>query len=151
MEEIDFLDRGCFLPRALPWRPAALRPPDKNDMYRVWLFMKISLWSFHSSKGIQLFKSGQTHRLTDTKRCTLPYIVGEVKLFMALLIPFTSVHWWRIKNFELLCYLETNIIYNFPLVVTGLAELPKWFNLEGSVNDCLFCPYVSNKSKPGYS
>ena len=40
-EEIDFLETGCFRPRAVLLRPADLPPPPKNYLYRVVLVLKI--------------------------------------------------------------------------------------------------------------
>jgi hypothetical protein len=41
MEEIDFLEAGQFLPRAIPWRLADLRSQPKNYLYGVELVLKI--------------------------------------------------------------------------------------------------------------
>ena len=40
-EEIDFLETGCFRPRAVLLRPADLPPLPKNYLYRVVLVLKI--------------------------------------------------------------------------------------------------------------
>jgi hypothetical protein len=64
-EEIDFLETGRFQPRAVPLRPADLRPSPKNYLHGVGLVLKISLRSFHSIKNYSYFSDRQTDRPTN--------------------------------------------------------------------------------------
>jgi hypothetical protein len=54
-EEIDFLETGCFWPRAVTFRPADLSLPPKNYLAGVGLVLKISSRSFHSIKSYSTF------------------------------------------------------------------------------------------------
>ncbi len=68
-KEVDFLETGCFGPKAIPWMLADLRPPPNNYLYVVGLVLKISSSSFHSIKLFNFLF--QTDRQTDrqTHRC----------------------------------------------------------------------------------
>jgi hypothetical protein len=62
-EEIDFLQTGCFRPRAIPWRLADLKSSPIKYLFGVGLVQKFSAKSFPSIKVIQLFHlDRQTHR-----------------------------------------------------------------------------------------
>ncbi len=54
-EEIDFLETGCFQPRAVTFGPADLILPPKNYLREVGLVLKISSRSFHSIKSYSTF------------------------------------------------------------------------------------------------
>ncbi len=54
-EEIDFLETGCFRPRAVTFRPTDLILPPKNYLRGVGLVLKISSRSFHSIKSYSTF------------------------------------------------------------------------------------------------
>ncbi len=88
---VDRLSRNRpFWPRAVPWRPADLRPAAKNYLYKVGLVLKISSRFFHSIKSLSTFRSGKSNRRTD--RCTPSnqYMDGW-NFLMPFLVPFSSL------------------------------------------------------------
>jgi len=54
-EEIDLPETGHFWPKVEPWRPAELRPMQKNYLYGIGLILNISARSFYSIKSLTTF------------------------------------------------------------------------------------------------
>jgi hypothetical protein len=94
-EEINFLETGCFQPRAVPLRPADLTPLHKNYLYGVGMVLKVVSRSFHSNKSYSTFSEEQTdrqaNRQTDRHTPSHPYRDGQI-FHMPFLIPFTSLY-----------------------------------------------------------
>jgi hypothetical protein len=86
-EEIDFLETGCFRPKAIPWRLANLKPWQKNYLYGVGLILKIPSRSLLSIKSYSRFQHGETQ--IQKHICMPSHIHIQLgKIFNALLILF---------------------------------------------------------------
>ncbi len=86
-EEIDFLETGCFGPRAITFGPAGQILPPKNYLQGVGLILKISSKSFHSIKSYSNFLI-RTDTQTDRQTHKPPSIYGWVKFFMPVFDTF---------------------------------------------------------------
>jgi len=74
-DEIDFLERGCFQPRTVPWWPADQTLPPKITCGELDCSWKLNQYPFIFSKVMQLFNlyrhiGIQTHRCTSSHRYT---------------------------------------------------------------------------------
>jgi len=76
-KDMDFLEIGCFQPRAVLLRLVDQTPPPKNCLYVVGLVLKSSR-SFHSIKCYSTLSEGQTDRYTD-KTHVLPLHIEKGK------------------------------------------------------------------------
>jgi hypothetical protein len=93
-EETDFLETGCFWPRAVSLRQADLTPRPKITCTELEWSWKFHQDPFIPSKVIQLFNQDrQTHRQTDRQADICPPIhiwMGEIfyAFFWFLSLPY---------------------------------------------------------------